>query len=693
MFPEDWKKIVVNMGSIRIVLSNYSQGIKCSRKHSQLPERPALEMQSLSSALDNTTHTLKKCLQRYRIRFSFLHQSLFKQVKTCDSRLASLLETLQSMLVPKSILQIHLEDLVKEDQPLDIAATTPPASPQRYRLVRCDRFTQDKVLCIDEFIDFPHVEYTAISYVWRGNPLESTSTTDPHDRGKLTVKDAEDADPIGIDALDHACRASLSRGYNYLWLDRLCILQTSPEDKNWQIKQMHSIYQFCSLCIVLAGGVQRLVRLDEETSWIHRGWTLQEAVAPPVVSVLFFWKLGSGQGSAGDLRNSEVKEIVHQQSAMASLSLIINTCVTGSMSFSGSSNFTVEAKMFSSYPSKHSYNDIPFWRPQRKLLTPNVAALAIITDNVLDNDAKEYAIWQSALMRTSSRPVDMVFSIMGLFGITLDTSAFHKNDRIGATIALASEILKRGGRASWLGASFRLDPCKEISTFPIFPQTRVAGRALVSTINGVQEVSEFMASEYPYAEALVPFPKGSMDSDGYLTFTSKAVEIVSAQITNQQSQLTAMDGSIWETKNESSSSSKGNSESIGSKAFAVLIGWFNGYYPGATPAQDANNIRAMLIQEHSPGKFHVQTYFSLSMKLRKTVLGWEEGTFCVGGPDERQLNTNEEELHETSETVEKLRLPTSSTAWKPTVQDKAARLARWAVPQQVLERHHLAESK
>ncbi len=96
----------------------------------------------------------------------------------------------------------------------------------------------------------------------------------------------------------------------------------------------------------------------------------------------------------------------------------------------------------------YTYNDIPFWRPTRKLFYPNVAALCIAMDNDMDEDTKLYAIWKSALMQTSSRPVDMVFSIMGLFGVTLDPICFTKDDRLSATIALARAILEKGGRAT-----------------------------------------------------------------------------------------------------------------------------------------------------------------------------------------------------------------------------------------------------
>ena len=78
-------------------------------------------------------------------------------------------------------------------------------------------------------------------------------------------------------------------------------------------------------------------------------------------------------------------------------------------------------------------------------------------------------------MRTSSRPVDMVFSIMGLFGVILDPNMFEAENRIGATVALAKEILRKGGRASWLGMSFRLPPCSMLYTSPVFAETSVSG--------------------------------------------------------------------------------------------------------------------------------------------------------------------------------------------------------------------------
>ncbi|KAK0615564.1 hypothetical protein B0T17DRAFT_619203 [Bombardia bombarda] len=44
---------------------------------------------------------------------------------------------------------------------------------------------------------------------------------------------------------------------------------------------MSSRYQHCTQNLVLPGGLQRLVRLDETTAWVQRAWTLQDALADP----------------------------------------------------------------------------------------------------------------------------------------------------------------------------------------------------------------------------------------------------------------------------------------------------------------------------------------------------------------------------------------------------------------------------
>ncbi|KAL6897704.1 hypothetical protein GGI43DRAFT_409698 [Trichoderma evansii] len=100
-------------------------------------------------------------------------------------------------------------------------------------------------------------------------------------------------------------------------------MQMNKEDKRWQILHMYEIYKRCHICIAAPGGLQCLVRLDIETQWIHRGWTLQEAVAPPAVIVLFSWAIGPCKVHAGDIQGI-IHEVTPSISAMASLTLIVD---------------------------------------------------------------------------------------------------------------------------------------------------------------------------------------------------------------------------------------------------------------------------------------------------------------------------------------------------------------------------------
>ncbi len=617
---------------------------------------------------------------------------------------------------PRPICNIPVSTVDTEGHTLDISAT---ATPCRTRLVDCKALSEQRTLRIVEFPEFPAVSYAAISYPWRGVAVDEQWTAHT-----FSVRGAEHADPVGADALRHACATALLRGCPYLWLDRLCIIQNSKEDKHWQIRHMYRVYESCRVCIVLAGGVQRLVRLDEETSWIHRSWTLQEVLAPPAVVVLLDWKLGSGSSLSGG-KSATIEEVIAGESAMAPLSLVLEACTVGMLSFTPRPSpppsadnsptsisspaspwspkpLMVEASIFSSHPSNHSYNDIPLWRPQRKLLAPNVSALTIAMDPVLssDPDARAHAVWQSALMRTSSRPVDMVFSIMGLFGVTLDPSRFSQDDRRGATIALAQEILKAGRSASWLGVGVRLEPDRTLSTFATFPRTSVSGVALVQTKTKgrVQEVSELMDPVYPVGDALVPFPKGSMDDAGYFSFTAKAVRLRPAQAGATPDAdgrvLEALDGSRWRVHEDGDRCDAETVQTASedrSPAYAVLLGWFNKYYPGMTSVHDTENIRAMLVEAHRPDAFHVRSFITFHQKERAYVLGWPERAFRVGGPDLPSSSledalTQEELVQPYSETdLPWPRIPNS----KPivTIEDEVIRKARWAVPQRVLERH------
>lgn len=163
---------------------------------------------------------------------------------------------------------------------------------KRFRFLVIDSLLNDQVLEINSFLTLSANEnqFATISYPWQGlTPLV------PPSLGQFSVKGAESGGSISVNVLRTCCRAAKQYRHiigpcNLLWIDRLCIKQQDKEDKNWQIRHMFDIYRSCAVCLVLPGGLGRLIDPTERSTWAQRAWTLQEAIAPPVVLVVFEWK-------------------------------------------------------------------------------------------------------------------------------------------------------------------------------------------------------------------------------------------------------------------------------------------------------------------------------------------------------------------------------------------------------------------
>lgn len=93
-----------------------------------------------------------------------------------------------------------------------------------------------------------HGEYLALSYVW-GNSEQAhqttTSNVSAYERG---------INPRMLpQTLRDAIRVTHMLGFRSLWVDSLCILQDSPQDKAQEISGMHHIYRNAQLTIMAAG--------------------------------------------------------------------------------------------------------------------------------------------------------------------------------------------------------------------------------------------------------------------------------------------------------------------------------------------------------------------------------------------------------------------------------------------------------
>lgn len=262
-----------------------------------------------------------------------------------------------------------------------------------------------------------------------------------------------------------------------------------------------------------------------------------------------------------------------------------------------------------------------------------IESLKIVLDPTL-GEYKAQAIWRSALTRASSRPVDMVFSIMGLFGVTLEPGSFDDDDRLGATVALAQEIVRNGGKPSWLVMLPNLTPNPFLSSFPDFPIAREGGEVIVQGPQGeVPMENSFM--EYGYSRITDNLPDAiSMDDEGYLTIRCMMTPVAplehqGVQKFSHQVLIKGSDDQEWEVIS-SQEAGLGDSADAERQVYALVFGRC---YDGILRSW---KVEGSLVEQHAPGKFHRTSSFILWLahgeELYKAVQDWGWGNFCIGGP-------------------------------------------------------------
>lgn len=426
--------------------------------------------------------------------------------------------------VPKTV---FIQPLAQIEEEVDIH---PRATPRRLRFLDCEAFLNDSVLKIDEYFELPTEHYSAISYVWKGlSTLEGSNTK------VFDVAGAEDADPISIDVLRTACLASLAFQSRLLWVDRLCILQKDKVDKSWQIQRMFDVYKHAHPCLILPGGLSRLATLFDKTTWIHRSWTLQESVAPAMAMCLFAWTLGPATSFRFSL--GHILELEKGKSGMAHLIDLLGLSLVSTGTELDLHEFPrdVSGMVEQRFVSPPEIGIESTMNPTKIYLTIRIFGhntsldekmhLALLLQALsYDGDLRENAIWRSSFLRTSSYAVDAVFSIMGLFGITLNPSDYSRDDRLQPTIHLMQKILSNGGRANWLTLSDRSELSYEMCLAPKFPETNVSREAFYRTGQGSREVSaaKYFGYNWWWPRGM---PTGSMDRDGCFTFRASAVPL------------------------------------------------------------------------------------------------------------------------------------------------------------------------
>lgn len=373
-------------------------------------------------------------------------------------------------------------------------------------IYECEKLPPQKMHFLQPHNEHLQCSYCAISYVWKGVKDDEPTKHEYslYYDSNFSVKGAEDADPISIQVLRdvawaarnfkkqgvHYTNKCCSNGVRLIWLDRISIIQTSDEDKAWQIGWMSRVYSN-STSLVLPGGLQRLVGVNESSSWVDRAWTLQEALAPDRYDVYVLWR--RAHNHAVELKNCRFPK------DECSICLVQD----------GDQRILCHLNALLSV------------QPQETVFGWSRVHTAELQEQLKSNLAGHQSIWRSSIMRTSSRPVDMIFSIMHFQYADLDPLQFTKDDRIGALIALCQQE-DHVQKMEWFFALFFLPPSLDYSIFPLLPQTSVDGQATWLMHDGSTTiVKDFCATplgELPFLNIMVsvncrPF---CLDDEGYI---------------------------------------------------------------------------------------------------------------------------------------------------------------------------------
>ncbi|KAF4615544.1 hypothetical protein G7Y89_g15317 [Cudoniella acicularis] len=165
-----------------------------------------------------------------------------------------------------------------------------PRLPQGFRVIDC----LTRRIVSWETVARPK-SYIALSYVW-GNHVKDATTSKDSPLGPLHA------------TIEDAILLTTGLGYQYLWIDRYCISQDNPIEKQLQIQNMNTIYEQSVVTIIAAAGddpyyglpgvsatprkSQPHVKIGSRTlistpyakneilqsKWNSRGWTYQEGL-------------------------------------------------------------------------------------------------------------------------------------------------------------------------------------------------------------------------------------------------------------------------------------------------------------------------------------------------------------------------------------------------------------------------------
>ncbi|KAF7923806.1 uncharacterized protein EAE98_007624 [Botrytis deweyae] len=274
------------------------------------------------------------------------------------------------------------------------------------------------------------IKYTAISHVWNPSPEVELQMNAMIDTDLFGVEFDPLYDGTGLRlvnlswiGLDQMANAAKMQGSNYIWLDLCCIDQPDRKDNEtkFQISMMADIYRHANNVIVMVGGAGCVKHTDQVSPWMERAWTLQEAILNRKTFVCVLWP--NSKRNVTYISKVPPVEWKFQPVIAARPAPRISP---------GDVCCLIPLKDLIDMADVNFSQIKPLGCPEISVLdgmtlkagsAPRLALRAAFLNSPLA--IKYTGVWRSMFMRTSTKSIDVVYSIMGIFNLVIDP--FKKN--------------------------------------------------------------------------------------------------------------------------------------------------------------------------------------------------------------------------------------------------------------------------
>ncbi|KAK6360054.1 hypothetical protein TWF730_006208 [Orbilia blumenaviensis] len=350
--------------------------------------------------------------------------------------------------------------------------------------------------------------YTAISHVWDAASDVKADLTESKQKG--TAIDIEtnsnEKQTISMEGLQDVAyavkKSTMLGGASFLWLDLLCLDQPNSKDKLGQICLMADIYKHSKSVVVMIGGVGSVHGVENPTGWIDRAWTLQEAVLNRKYTYAYVKWESTYPNPVSEIKGGRSWRLEFIKKRNTADLCLIDIRELLDMA---------DAKLKNGPRIRVVDGMTP-----RAGDVPRRALRAAMSNDI---GVRYTGMWRSLFLRTSSRPVDVIYSAMGCFRRPINPGTVARLEIVPvdpylynrSPMYVFNDFCRKMATQKLSGLSFLAIggvegndiPYQDQSFLPMFPHTEGANQFSsntppVLTFSGISEWVGFHVADSPY---------------------------------------------------------------------------------------------------------------------------------------------------------------------------------------------------